>query len=378
MRGLRIWLAGAMAAVAALVSASGAFAAPGDVYVADRDAEDVWKLGPAGGDAISVSQFPAGASSAYGLKLGPDGFLYVADEDAGVWRVDRNTGAKSLFSPYPPSANPIDVAFDPQGRLLVADFHDDSISFVDLTTGALTPFAPAAVPASSGYNSLAVLRDGTVFVSDENDGAVYRFTPQGVRSALAENDPVLGEPDGLFVTPDEHYLYVGSFARQSYVRYDLRTGVREVLPTSGSPYNTAMGLDGQLLYSDADDDHIELADLAGVVTRTFSSDPDFVEPRGIAVEPPLCAGRMPTVVGTPGADVLRGSAFADVILTQGGKDTVNALAGADVVCGGPGKDVLRGGPGKDKLLGQAGKDKLIGGKGKDKLKGGAGRDVEKP
>jgi Ca2+-binding RTX toxin-like protein len=87
-----------------------------------------------------------------------------------------------------------------------------------------------------------------------------------------------------------------------------------------------------------------------------------------------CAGKTPTVVGTPGADQLAGTAGPDIVDAQGGKDTVNALGGNDVVCGGPGKDSLKGGPGKDTLLGQGGKDKLKGGGGKDTCKGGGGKD----
>jgi Ca2+-binding RTX toxin-like protein len=369
----RVLIAGTAALAMAVPAA--AQAAVGDVYVADRGSHDVWKLGPAGGDATSLAAFEP-TDSPYGLTLGPDGFLYVADEDGPIWRVDRATGAKSPVTDFPNPANPIDVAFDPQGRMLVVDYNDDSLSYVDLSTGARTPFATSPAP-SSGYNSLAILRDGTVFVSDENDNAVYRFTPQGVRTTVAEDDPELADADGAFLTPDERFLYVGSYDRSTYVRFDLQTGARQVLPTSGAPYDTTLGLDGNLLYSNGSNAAIERGNLDGGLLGAFSADTDFVTPRGIAVEPPLCGGKMPTVVGTPSRDVLRGSAFADVILTQGGKDTVTALAGNDIVCGGPGKDVLKGGPGKDRLLGQAGKDKLIGGKGKDKLKGGAGEDVQK-
>jgi Ca2+-binding RTX toxin-like protein len=373
------WLSSLFAALAlgALMLAPAAQAAPGDVFVVDRGADKLWKLGPGGGEATSLSQFTDLDTSAYGLTLGPDGFLYVADEGGKVWRVDRATGAKTAIASPGPSTNPIDVGFDPQGRLLMVDYDNDSISFVDPATGTLTPFAaPPPGPQDSGYNSLAILRDGTVYVSDENDSALYRFTPQGARTTVAENDTALESSDGLFLTPDEHYLYVGSYFRTSYVRYDLRTGTREILPTGGAPYTTALTLDGRLLYSDGDDANLELASLDGLGIAAFSTDSDLITPRGLVVEPPPCAGRVPTVVGTPGRDVIRGSAFADVILTLGGKDKIKALGGNDIVCGGDGKDDLNGGKGNDKLLGQGGADKLTGGKGKDKLKGGAGRDKQ--
>jgi sugar lactone lactonase YvrE len=364
-----------LAAVALTAVAASAQAAPGDVYVADRSTGDgdVWKWGPSGGEATSLASFPGG--SPYGLTLGPDGVLYVADEDEFVYRVDRNTGAKTVLASTGAGSNPIDVAFDARGRLFMADYNDDSISIVDLATGALTPFG--APSASDGYNSLAIKRDGTVFVSDESDDALYSYTPQGVRSTIAENDPVLADADGLLLTPDERYLYVGSYDRAEYVRYDLRDGSRVVLPTNGDPYNSAFTLDGRIIYTSEADSDVKFASLDGAFLGVFSADTDLDTPRGIAVEPPLCGGRFPTVVGTPRGDVLRGSQFADVFLTQGGKDKVKALGGRDIVCGGPGRDTLIGGAGNDKLLGQGGRDVLRGGKGKDKLKGGAGKDVQR-
>jgi CSLREA domain-containing protein len=93
-----------------------------------------------------------------------------------------------------------------------------------------------------------------------------------------------------------------------------------------------------------------------------------------AYERITCGGRLVTLVGTSGHDVLTGTGGADGILLGGGKDLANGLGGADGICGGGGKDRLRGGSGKDRLLGQAGRDKLIGGGGVDLLNGGAGRD----
>lgn len=90
-----------------------------------------------------------------------------------------------------------------------------------------------------------------------------------------------------------------------------------------------------------------------------------------------CGGKVPTIVGTAGADKLKGTSGADVIAGGDGKDTISGLAGKDTLCGEAGKDTLKGGTGNDKLLGGAGNDKLLGGAGKDRLKGGAGRDLQR-
>ncbi|WP_432511282.1 ExeM/NucH family extracellular endonuclease [Kineococcus sp. SYSU DK001] len=90
---------------------------------------------------------------------------------------------------------------------------------------------------------------------------------------------------------------------------------------------------------------------------------------------PTCQGLTPTVVGTPGDDVLKGTNKADVIVGLGGNDVITGGNGDDVVCGGDGDDRVWGGNGSDVLLGGAGDDVLDGGNGPDRLFGGAGRDV---
>lgn len=53
---------------------------------------------------------------------------------------------------------------------------------------------------------------------------------------------------------------------------------------------------------------------------------------------PLCFGRQPTIVGTPGDDVLRGTSGNDVIVGRGGDDTIKGLRGDDRLCGGAGDE----------------------------------------
>jgi hypothetical protein len=88
----------------------------------------------------------------------------------------------------------------------------------------------------------------------------------------------------------------------------------------------------------------------------------------------LCAGRTPTVFGTPGDDEISGTAGDDVIAGLSGDDEISGLGGNDIVCGGSGSDVLKGRSGNDKLKGQSGSDVLKGGTGVDVCRGGSGID----
>lgn len=90
------------------------------------------------------------------------------------------------------------------------------------------------------------------------------------------------------------------------------------------------------------------------------------------------------ITGTPGNDILVGTAADEVICGLGGNDVIRGGggddigkggAGNDTIYGGGGSDTLNGGAGNDQLYGQSGADTLIGGKGNDQLSGGASPDV---
>jgi predicted extracellular nuclease len=85
-----------------------------------------------------------------------------------------------------------------------------------------------------------------------------------------------------------------------------------------------------------------------------------------------CQGLLPTITGTDGADVLRGTNGVDVIMGLGGNDTITGGNADDVICGGAGNDRLTGDNGNDVLVGGFGDDTLEGANGDDTLIGGPG------
>jgi len=90
-----------------------------------------------------------------------------------------------------------------------------------------------------------------------------------------------------------------------------------------------------------------------------------------------CDGFVPTIVGTPGDDIIRGTTGDDVISGGDGNDELYGRGGNDVLCGGPGDDRLQGNGGDDLIMGEDGNDLLLGGAGADMLRGGRGEDVLK-
>ncbi|MCY7344357.1 MAG: hypothetical protein LH603_21600 [Pseudonocardia sp.] len=83
----------------------------------------------------------------------------------------------------------------------------------------------------------------------------------------------------------------------------------------------------------------------------------------------------PGRVGTPGPDVVRGTAAAERFDLLGGNDFLDALAGDDCVLGGAGADRLRTGDGADETFGGTGSDVIDSGAGADIVDPGAGSDT---
>lgn len=88
-----------------------------------------------------------------------------------------------------------------------------------------------------------------------------------------------------------------------------------------------------------------------------------------------CNGLTPTIIGTPGDDVIHGTNGNDVIAGLGGNDIIYGGNGDDVICGDTGDDTLYGGNGNDTLIGGLGNDILNGDNGNDSLDGGPGDDT---
>ena len=74
----------------------------------------------------------------------------------------------------------------------------------------------------------------------------------------------------------------------------------------------------------------------------------------------MCRGRVASIVGTEGPDVVNGTAGSDIVVTLGGNDTVYGFGGDDVICLGAGDDIAYGYSGNNEFVPGTGNDQVYG------------------
>lgn len=165
---------------------------------------------------VATLPIPAGAVT-LGVKVGPDGFIYVASAGftpspaaAFVWRVSP-LGDVGLFATLPPEGIPNDLAFDRRGNLYVTDSGLGQIWKIDPQGNPQVWFAdplllgntqsPIAVVHALGANGIAFDRsERHLYVSNTDYGRVVRIGNHHGRArgidVVATSDLLLGA-DGI-------------------------------------------------------------------------------------------------------------------------------------------------------------------------------------
>lgn len=91
---------------------------------------------------------------------------------------------------------------------------------------------------------------------------------------------------------------------------------------------------------------------------------------GLGLSAALLAG----AAGSALAATLTGDSSPNDIVGTDGADVIRGLGGGDDLYGRAGNDIIRGGAGRDDIEGEEGNDRLFGGPGEDDIYGGPGND----
>jgi DNA-binding beta-propeller fold protein YncE len=198
------------------------------------------------------------------IQFDSAGNLYVAERDNHVVRkVDAKTGVISTFAGTGAPGfsgdggpatraqlrQPHSIAVDPRGRLLICDIGNHRIRRVEFSTGAIETYAgtgerqptPDGALAKSaplnGPRTIAIDRDGDLYLALREGNAIYRIAPKtmtihhlagtGEQGYSGDNGPArlatLAGPKGLAYARGS--LYVADTENHVVRRIDLATGI---------------------------------------------------------------------------------------------------------------------------------------------------------
>lgn len=243
-----------------------------------------------GHEAVLVRSTPADFANPHDLVLSPDGrHLYVADLGNNVVRVlDAEKlvsvgiiGAGELNAPH-------DVAFDRQGRLLVADSGNDRIAIFDVQ-GVAGRRAGEIRGGLDSPEGIVVDADGRVYVTSVSGHNVSVF----VNGVLVAREGRHGRQPGAYIRPHdidvapsgELYIADAGNNRIQVVDQDLRA--RRALEGSGfrfrEPKYLAFDEHDRLYVADQHNNAVKIFDAARRQIATISGGlnrPEGVTARG--------------------------------------------------------------------------------------------------
>ncbi|MFZ5871959.1 MAG: SMP-30/gluconolactonase/LRE family protein, partial [Actinomycetota bacterium] len=224
---------------------------PGVLPPAERSDVDVVSFGPAAGDLLAagarLERVATGLEFTEGPVWAADGALLFSTPSSNQiyrWAPDGTLAVFLSHSGYTgadigrfaqPGSN--GLAFDPQGRLTICQHGNRRVVRVE-PHGNITVLADSCDGRRlNSPNDLVYRSDGTLFVTDppfglpggaDDPGRELPFSGVlAVRDGeVSVLDDSLAGPNGIVLSPDERYLYVGNWdpAHKVVVRYLLEPG----------------------------------------------------------------------------------------------------------------------------------------------------------
>jgi len=226
------------------------------LYVADVAADRILKVDPATNEQQVLTIPGAGPIGPHSLHRGADGSLWMApfvssvvarlDVETGRWQTwpmkttdGKATGAHDLSF----SADHT-LLTDAEGRIWFSDILNDSIGYLDPTSGRSeiyrAPPLPEGRPANGSLYGLAMSTDRrTLWYSQLNGG---RFGSFNIEKRRFEDSVVLPANAGprRLAVDDRGVLYVPLYGRGQLVEYDTRArrvlGTHDLPDTASAPY----------------------------------------------------------------------------------------------------------------------------------------------
>jgi adhesin/invasin len=319
------------------------------------------------------------------VARGPDGRMFVVDfnnhrvlavDEEGIARVVVGTG---LIGDGPPGPalqsallHPSSIAFDREGRMLIAAWHNYRIKRGDLAAGTLEDLVGTGEPGYFGDmvaatsarldlpSGLAIDGEGRVLLADQGNQVIRRLEPDGTIARFAGRCLVedcagdqLPQP-----CPDSDRAYCGDatrcaascmagFAGDGGAALEARFGFSSGATATPSA-RIAFGPDGALYVADTESHRVRRVDAGGIVTTVAGTGERGVGgDGGRATEARLSSPSDVAVaadgtlyIADAGSSCVRAIDTHGIITTAAGRCGERGLSGD----GGPPEDALLDGP----------------------------------
>lgn len=155
------------------------------------------------------------------IEVAPDGTIYgtqTGNQEESSWKVFKITpdGQTSVFLSGAPLKQPNGIAFDPKGNIVVVNIGNNDV----LTFSPQGKLLATEQTIDPGNDGLAILPDGTKYVSSVRQGSVSRIRP-GEKAELV----AFGIPTAASMTydPKRNRLFIPMNDWNAYTIVDLNT-----------------------------------------------------------------------------------------------------------------------------------------------------------
>ncbi|QJR12660.1 hypothetical protein DSM104443_03752 [Usitatibacter rugosus] len=189
---------------------------------------------------------------AQAVRLGPDGFLYVVAEEAGVIeKYDNATLAYVGSFASVTNLGATGITWDASGTAYVSMYNTGEVRKFGPSGAALGPAFPAGASGLGGPdNGTTFGPDGNLYIPGYDSSNVVRFDPRTNQTSVAVPPFTAGitATRGLLATKDGKGMYITAELSGQLLRWDLASGsVVQLRAGLGRPTGMAYAPDGTLL-----------------------------------------------------------------------------------------------------------------------------------
>jgi DNA-binding beta-propeller fold protein YncE len=172
-------------------------------------------LNEIGSPSAFITAGSGGLNTPFGITLGPDGNVYVAENGGAVLRYNGSTGAflgTFVTQGSGGLSGVYGLAFGPDGNLYVASEATNQVLEYNASTGAfLNAFVTAGSGGLNNPRGVTFGPDGNLYVSSNGTNAVLRYQgPLG--NSPGSPLPAAGQSGATFVAPSSGGLYLPLYA----------------------------------------------------------------------------------------------------------------------------------------------------------------------